>query len=240
MNERQKQVIISGWLGDGTLPKNGKNHYFETGCKYKSYVDFKASILNNILRPKFYSIRPSGYTGNGIHYITTRNHIYITRVANMSLDEILNKLNDFGIALWFYDDGSLHKTKFFYNLNTQAFSYGENQVIAKYLENRFNIKCVIRRDKSYYYISINKLGGADKINSLLKKYPIDCYKYKTAEDSKFDAIRNISRGKPVLIDNIKYACILDAAITLNLSKRYLARAFRLGKISYRGYSISKV
>lgn len=45
----------------------------------------------------------------------------------MDIETALNLMDDLGVALWFYDDGSLHKTKLFYNLNTQAFSQEINQ-----------------------------------------------------------------------------------------------------------------
>lgn len=43
-------------------------------------------------------------------------------INQMPLKEVLDNLDDLGLALWFYDDGSLHQTKLFYNLCTHKFS----------------------------------------------------------------------------------------------------------------------
>lgn len=101
----------------------------------------------------------------------------------MPLQDILPLLNDLGIAMWFYDDGSLHKTKLFYNLNTQALSkeFQEEYLIPFF--NKLNIYPKIQVEnkkdgRQYWYLRIGKFSGALEISQILSKYPIDCYSYK--------------------------------------------------------------
>lgn len=83
----------------------------------------------------------------------------ITKIRNMSIQEALELMDDLGLAMWFYDDGSLHQTKLFYNLNTQAFSKETNeQIIVPFLA-KYNIYAVptIERKKNgkeYWYLRI--------------------------------------------------------------------------------------
>lgn len=51
-------------------------------------------------------------------------------------------MDDLGLAMWFYDDGSLHQTKLFYNLNTQAFSKETNEQIIVLFLAKYNIHAV--------------------------------------------------------------------------------------------------
>ena len=236
----EKQIIISGILGDGFIGKNGKNYYFSTNSKYKSYIDYKATYLTNLLRDKWYSKGISGYGDSIIHVLTTKNSADITALSSLTLPKLLNELDDFGVALWFYDDGSLHKSKYFYNLNTQNFSYEGNKIIKDYLENYLDVKCHIRPDKSYYYISINKLEGAANINNLLLKYPVSCYDYKTTDPKSFNEVRNLGSGKAIIVDNKYYLCIKDAALDVGVNTSSLQRAVRLNKHEYNGHIIKKV
>lgn len=92
-------------------------------------------------------------------------------------------MDDLGVALWFYDDGSLHKTKLFYNLNTQAFSQEINQDLFVPFLSKFGIfaKPTIERKRDgreFWYLRISRYEGAYEITQLLNKYPVHCYNYK--------------------------------------------------------------
>lgn len=100
-------------------------------------------------------------------------------VYNASLKDNLHKLDNLGLALWFYDDCSLHKEKLFYNINTQGFSIEENMCIAEYLKS-IGIEAKIVRDnnKDLVYISVSKYGGSDKISNILASYRLPWFNYK--------------------------------------------------------------
>lgn len=69
-------------------------------------------------------------------------------------DYVMNNINEFGLLLWFLDDGQWHvstkntSTKRFGYLNTQSFSYEENQKIQQMFQARFGIKLKIHTDNS--------------------------------------------------------------------------------------------
>ena len=95
---------------------------------------------------------------------------------------ILKYLNSpLGLAIWFMDDGGLlrkkkkHKNGDEYFLKpssklcTHNFSYEENELISKYLEETFDIKSNILKDKEYFYLWFNK-EETIKIWNIIKEY----------------------------------------------------------------------
>lgn len=185
LTEQQQQLILSGILGDGclTTPQTlGSNSYYLTNCKYEEYIDYKISILNDLFKNKRLQIS-NGYANTPIYIARSKSDSIFTKYKSLSIKSILDKLDEFGIALWFYDDGSLHKHKLFYNLNTHAFS---KEIQEKYFIpffNKHNIypkltKEVKKDGRVFYYLRISKFEGSFEITSILNKYKIDCYSYK--------------------------------------------------------------
>ena len=101
----------------------------------------------------------------------------------MDLKDVIGNLDSLGIALWFYDDGSLHKDRLFYNLNTHKFSKEIQEQLFIPFFNKWGIfpKTIVERKKDgrvFHYLTIGKYDGAIKISQILEKYPLDCYSYK--------------------------------------------------------------
>lgn len=181
----QKQLILSGILGDGcisTPQTENSNSYFLTNCKYEEYIDYKKSILNNLFKNKKLQ-KENGYSKTPIYILRSKSHFIFNKYKKYSIKQILNELDEFGIALWFYDDGSLHKNKLFYNLNTHSFS---KEIQIKYFIpffNKYNIfpkltKEVKKNGRIFYYLRISKFEGSYEISKILNKYKINCYNYK--------------------------------------------------------------
>ncbi len=183
LSNEQKQLFLTARLGDGCLYyTKSKNCIYSTNCKYKEYIDYKSKLLGNLYSYNRY-IAHNGFSQTPIYEMASKSCKSLIYFKEMSLAEILNNLNDLGIALWFYDDGSLHKTKLFYNLNTQKFSKEENEQIAQYFKDKWNIIAIptIERKKDgreFWYLRIRKYEGAFTISQILKKYYVSCYDYK--------------------------------------------------------------
>ena len=183
LNERQKQVVISGLLGDGYIyTTNSNSTYYATNCKFREYIDFKASLLGSLTKSIDY-IEQNGYCRTPIYILRTRSSQELKLWKNSNIETLLNNLNELGVALWFYDDGSLHKTNLFYNLNTHSFSKETQERYFIPFFNKLGIypKLQIERKKDgriFYYLRIGKFSGADKVSAILNKYPIECYSYK--------------------------------------------------------------
>lgn len=100
-----------------------------------------------------------------------------------NIEDFIGDLDELGLALWMYDDGSLHKKNLFYNINTHSFSKEiEEEVLIPKL-NTFGIypKILTETKKDgrvFSYLYVSKYKGAFVINDTLNKYPLECYSYK--------------------------------------------------------------
>jgi hypothetical protein len=185
LNNNQLQVIFTGILGDGhlTIPKNlNSNSHYVTNCKYKEYLEFKQNLLGN-LSFNIGHISKNGYSQTEIYTLSSKKHKDITAIRALSMQELLNSIDELGIALWFYDDGSLHKNKLFYNLNTHKFSKNIQEELFIPFFNKFNIFPKITQEvkkdgRIFYYLRISRFEGAYEISKILSKYPLNCYSYK--------------------------------------------------------------
>ena len=183
LTEIKTQILIGSALGDGHFTPNGT---FQTGSKHKEWVDFKANKLREYTSDNWYDFLPSqGYSDNPYHKMRTLVSDDIKWVQRMTLPYLVSNLTEVGLAVWFYDDGSLHKSNLFYNLCTHSFTYQEHiQYIIPALA-RFGIIAEVLKEikkdgRVFYYTYISKRKGAEIVNKILKKYPIDCYSYKTS------------------------------------------------------------
>lgn len=183
LENNQLQVLISGVLGDGHITNfESKNSFFQTSCKYEEYINYKIGLLKDLYKNKSLQLE-NGYCKTPIYILRSKSDEEITKLKTVNIESILNYLDDLGVALWFYDNGSLHKHKLFYNLNTHAFSKEIQENLFIPFFNKLNIypkltKEVKKDDRIFYYLRISKFEGAYEITKILQKYPIECYKYK--------------------------------------------------------------
>lgn len=185
LTTEQQQVILTGIFGDGCIAKPisaTSNCHYNTNCKYKEYIDFKEKLLGDLKCTQKY-VAKNGYSQTPINLLSTSVHKDIRTINELSLQDALNLLTDLGVALWFYDDGSLHKRGYFYNLNTHAFSKEVQETLFIPFFNKLNIFPTMAMDRKkdgrvFHYMRINIHEGAYEINTILRKYPVECYKYK--------------------------------------------------------------
>ena len=185
LNNDQLQVLLTSKLGDGCIYKGNSNKHFAyiTNNKHREYLEFKKSLLGNLANSINY-VEHNGYSQTSIYTLRTKPCPEIDIVNSWSLEKSLNYLDELGLALWLYDDGSLHKEKYFYNINTQKYSYDVNKnILEPFLKNKFGIiaKTTIENKKDgreFYYLRVGRHDGSFIISKILSKYPIDCYKYK--------------------------------------------------------------
>lgn len=185
LTEPELQVCLSLYLGDGCYAKqtvNG-NYGIITSCIYKDSLDFKKSLLTNLKTSDIKEFENNGYKKEGkIFKMQLHSNPEISKVFNLSFSEKIYLLNDLGLALWFFDDGSLHKDKLFYNLNTHAFTVEEQVEILEVLK-KFSIYGKITSEtkkdgRKFFYISISKYSGSFEIANILTKYKINSMSYK--------------------------------------------------------------
>ena len=190
LSNEQIQVLITGKFGDGCLHVNNirkdlsLNFSYSTNGIHKEYIEYKKMLLGNLVTAKIQTVLNRGYKQNLIHRLSTIACKAITDIATESLEESLYRMDELGLALWFMDDGSLHKTKNFYNLNTQKYSKKINETLfVPFLKDKFGITATptIERKKDgreFWYLRIKKFDGAFIVSEIIRKYAPQCFYYK--------------------------------------------------------------
>ena len=183
LSREQLQVFLIARLGDGCIATSNTNStYYITNCKFEEYIDFKADLLGDMTKKKYFQEK-NGFCQTPIYILRSCSSNILKTIKQLPLEEVMNNLDDLGIALWFYDDGSLHYRDLNYNLNTQKFSYEEHRDIFVPFFKARGIHPVIRKEakkdgRVFYYLGINKYKGANIVSEILSKYPVNCYAYK--------------------------------------------------------------
>ena len=185
LSNNQKQVLFTGEFGDGCLVRNSKNSYYQCSSMNKDLLQYKVKLLGELVGESPIKIRDNskGYSKSSIYHFTSKTLPSITKFHNLSLEDKLREVNELGIALWFYDDGSLHKKNNFYNLCTHKFSLEvHNDLLVPFFENLgISPKVTIERKKDgrlFYYLRFGRHDGAYEINEILRKYYVPSMDYK--------------------------------------------------------------
>jgi len=195
--KRNLRSIITGMiLGDGCVSKV-KTFSIVHSTKQEEYLLWKVNLLKN--KFKFRIRRYSTYlkqTNKSYPQIsaTTLSYKYfkLIRQYMYGVDNIkkvrlkdLKKLKSLGLAIWYMDDGCFsfmkNKDKTIRGrqliLNTQSFTYKENEVIQKYFKDYYDITTRIHKDKDRFRIWMNGTESKKFIDIVRPHIP-SCMNYK--------------------------------------------------------------
>lgn len=113
-----KQLVLSGVLGDGSLIESGAVAY---SCIHKEYLESKRDLYVEGCGEVKRLINHGYKNGSEIYTLRLFANDYGKKVFKQGLEHNLKDLNETGLAMWLYDDGSLHKDNHFFNINTHSF-----------------------------------------------------------------------------------------------------------------------
>lgn len=155
LSPKQEEFVYAKLLGDGCITKSvHHNHYHFEFChdsKQREYVKFGVGIMSGwgtysekdrVRDPQVYKKYMwtecvfKSCNHNEFSRIKRHTHEYGRKIVNM---EMLDMLSEFGLAIWFMDDGHCEKGNSGY-LNTHSFTKEENELIVKWLWDRFELK----------------------------------------------------------------------------------------------------
>lgn len=199
-----RQLLISGMLGDGCLIKSGAMSF---SCMHEEYMLLKQQLARGVASAVT-TVPNRGFKQDAvISKVAAGVTPFGKKLYGMSLADAVDQLDELGLALWIFDDGSLHKKSYFYNINTHSFSLEDQENILIPLLNKFNIfpKIMPERKKDgrvFNYLYVGKFDGADVISDLLSKIPLKCYSYKVWHKEYSRIFKEINNLHPSLT---KYA-----------------------------------
>lgn len=212
ITNEQKQLMLSGLLGDGSV----KHSHVTYNCMYEEYMDYKKRLAGNLSNTKVLESENLGYKkGSKIYSFGVSVNDYSKYLVSTPLSDTINDLDELGLALWIMDDGSLHRKNYFYNVNTHSFTREEEENILIPKLNEFGIYPTIMTEKKkdgrlFSYLYISKWEGAMVISKILRKYVVDCYKYKLIpqeiENAYFNLDLNVMKSLPTALKRTAYFC----------------------------------
>ena len=198
-SEPLMQILYSLRLGDGsfvTQSQTTKNYYLMVSSVSLQYVSFKKTMLERFgVITQSLRESKSGFKSSSIIYsFGTRNHPLISKVASMSVKEVVSSLNKEGLSLYYLDDGTFHQKKHFGHLCCNTFTSEEVESLIDVLFRLYPIKrCSARYDRKkdgraypYVYIPVSVMREFKKdIKSTIDKYELTDFKYKIGEQEVF-------------------------------------------------------
>jgi hypothetical protein len=202
-----KQFIRGSILGDGSIPKQSeksKNYRitFGHGHKQKAYLEWKHDFLEKYLLSgaivKRIAKSDRYKTGECISYhFKSKTHPIFTEFRNLYYNdkrfinkEDISKLDEFGLAIWYMDDGNITRRKKrtpHIELNTQSFLSDEIDFLVNLLQTKWNIRCA-----RMTYSNIIRISSYDcqKFLDIIEPYKVKCLAYKWVLDKEEELLES--------------------------------------------------
>jgi hypothetical protein len=193
-----QQVIYGSLLGDGCLIKSTNGYRFSINqCgKFITYLEWKKNLTHYIFqqeKPSLY-IRPIKGTQHFYHSIS---HPYFSTIyktfypinRKIVSQEILDKIDALGLAIWYQDDGSFNPNPNSRQITlcTDSFTLDEHKLIQEWFMKRWKIEVKIQFlketkttygiKKSAYRIRINKFE-VPKLCNIIRSFIQPCMLHK--------------------------------------------------------------
>lgn len=197
LSHSQQQLIFGGLLGDGYFNKDRNFFRFYQSKKQEEYLLWKYSLFEELETSKIYErIHEQGYVGcsfevkrnSNLHdlYSYIKHHLYSNSGRKKISLEYLSNIDEFGLAIWWMDDGSLckHKGNRWGKLCTECFNYEEHILLQKYFKDKWGINVSIKQEKNKYYFIRFNVRALKRLFSLIYKYilHVPCMIYKIDMD----------------------------------------------------------
>lgn len=192
------KYIFAAFLGDSGLyidyRNKSPNAYFQfSQCdEHKDYIDWMKNFLEGLTSVRELNTVPE--KGRPYTRLITKTHPTYTKIYKrcyLSRHKVIDphylKLVDWEcLARWYMDDGSLLLGNSKYPTNqikiySQAFSYGDNFLLKKYLKETFDLEFNINKlTKGEYFLYFLNLRSIDFIKFIdgIGKYIFPSFEYK--------------------------------------------------------------
>ena len=190
----KNDLVVGNLLGDAHIGKDGRISVWHTEKQkeytlwlmnlYKKYFKVKYKERECYLRSTNQKYKQVGFQTSATDYTRLVRMFFYCPNKRITMKQ-LKKLSPLGLAIWYMDDGNLSFIKDKEHkicgrqliLNTQSFSFNEQEIIIKYFKEIWNITCNIHHDHDSYRIWMNGTEGAKFLN-IISKYIPECMYYK--------------------------------------------------------------
>lgn len=159
LTEEQRSILIGTLLGDGTLRRKintlleinhsskQKEYVFWLYSKFKEFVNTPPKIRINGFNRTSYR-----FTTRSILALNEYYNDFYTTAGKKTIPKNI-RLDSLSLAVWFMDDGSKSRNAVY--LNTQQFKLCDQEFLINLLEETFNFKVTLNKDKSYFRLRLS-------------------------------------------------------------------------------------
>lgn len=194
LSKEQKELITFSLLGDGCISSNN-TFIVSHSVKQKDYLFWKYSILQDLcnMEPSYYKsekkeIRGKKSVSAPSYRFNTKKINELEDIRKTSLNEIVESLNNYGLSIWFLDDGYRGSC---WELCLANYTETEKSLILKQFQQKGLSSAHLKNyDSRYVRFSTEDSRKIDKI--ILNEIPnnLDIIKYKILENDKIKLERN--------------------------------------------------
>ncbi len=205
LNNIEEQMVVGGLLGDLScrIGRTSKNARLEGGhcLKQKEYLLWKINLMERLMfKTRKSKLNAYFYQSKNFKILNHYHTLFYNKGFKYISREILNLLDNFGLLIWYLDDGSYKKRDKNMVLHTNGFSFEEQLIIKSWFKEKYNITPYIQKssdlkrypNKFWHYLCFN-VNDTKKLINIFKNFEIpDCMKYKLgiSHSSTLDDIRN--------------------------------------------------
>lgn len=177
LNDIQKELIISGTLGDGHIDKRETQPmYIEVHADdEKDYMFWKYNILKNICnKPPVYK------SENTINHLSDKEYLCkpsyrlnsriiddLKQIRGMSIIEKISNLKELGLSTYILDDG--YRCSSNWELCIAKFTQEDKLFFINYCKDKFLLNCWLEKDDRYITFDANSSRTLDEI--ILRNIP---------------------------------------------------------------------
>lgn len=209
LTNMQEQIIIGSTLGDAYLAPStsGKTSciVFKHSTKQAEYLKFKRNCLTNLMYPtKRCSIRKPRISNRvafiesrkiesecmeseSIHHpvlLEYREKFYPNGVKIIP-EDLFEKLDAFGIAIWFMDDGC-KMSSYDTTICTNSFTKDDVQMACDVLKRKFDLNCHVHTTKDNHNLLKINASSSHDFRRLIEPYIIPSMGYKLYKNELLD------------------------------------------------------
>lgn len=156
---RYSRMAVNAKLGDGTMVRGvhkAAMSFISTDLQLLDYK--KKECIKEGFSVSDYKTQKSGYGGTKtIYNFRVKAHENIRDVFDLTIEEVINSLDKEDLFLWYMDDGSWHKNRFFAHLYCNMLDDDQLIILMDKIEDLYGMRPRKRKDRkkdgrSYNYL----------------------------------------------------------------------------------------
>jgi hypothetical protein len=207
LTKTEEQVIVGGLFGDLCARISGNSRFprLEGGhCQAQAdYMRWKLAMLER-LQWRVRSAKQNTYlfTSKSLKALQPYHQMFYPQGKKVVSPEALNVLNDFGLLIWYLDDGTYRKRDHTICLYTNSFTEREQHILCGWFWQNYHVLPHIYTatdqknypSKKWYYLYFPR-HETTKLLTILAQFDIpDCMRYKFGHTTS-------SSTSPIVMEN---------------------------------------